>query len=108
MNKISEEEVINKLQKYNVIKKITKCSTCNSDVKLVTRTRAKGGNLLKSFRCINSKCQKYHSLTENSFFSLFRKPFMLIVEIIKMWCIQLSIAKAIDYLEIDENSTNIF
>ena len=74
------------------------------DLKITTRKRTKDSKPIYTLRCTNPKCQKFHSLFVNSFFGLFQKPFWLMVELIKCWCIQMSISKAVDKLRIDDLS----
>lgn len=92
------KNTINKFQDLNIFVKNPSCVCGSFDLKLVQRKRNKDGNELISWRCI--KCQKYKSVLTNSFFSLYKKSFLLIVEIIKLWCIQISISKSIDLLKL--------
>ena len=103
---IEKEEIsqFNKLQKIGVIKSKTKSLSCGCALKLVSRTRGgKNANKLLTWRCSNSKCQKYESAFQDSFFRLFRKSFMLELLIIKYWCIQISIAKTVELLSLHES-----
>ncbi len=87
MENLNEESLINKMTRRGILTSNKKCSKCNSDLKLTTRKRNKESKPYFTLRCTNSKCQNYQSLFANLFFSLFRKPFMLIIEIIKCWCV---------------------
>ncbi len=77
--------MINNLITWRVLKKVTVCPSCKkAAVMLQTRQRSKdSGTSTWTYRC--SKCTKYHSAFESSFFSLFRKPIDQILLVIKLW-----------------------
>ena len=80
---MTEEVLIKKLRRRGILTSSKKCSKCTSELKLTTRRRTKESKPYFTFRCTNSKCQCFQSLFADSYFSLFRKPFMMIIEIIK-------------------------
>ena len=84
--KKDELELINKYQTIGILTSDFSCYFCCKKVNLVGRKRNKAGDeVLPTFRCSNPDCQKWQSIYRNSFFSLFRSPMLLIVEIIKHW-----------------------
>ncbi|CAF1101621.1 unnamed protein product [Brachionus calyciflorus] len=91
---------ITRLQSLGILENNYVC-ICGSKLAIIDRKRNKLGNEHKTFRCTNSKCQKYQSIAKNSFFSLFKKPIFVIIEIIKLWAVQISISKAIDLLNMN-------
>ena len=82
MENFSEEDLIKKLRRRGVLTSTKKCSKCSSELKLTTRKRNKESRPVFTLRCANPKCQSFQSVFANSYFSLFRKPFMMIIEII--------------------------
>ena len=105
MNKLNDDEdnMILRLQEFNILKKIKNCRECGTHLRMVTRKRNKDDkNPKKSWRCINSKCQAYTSPFDGSFFQLFRKPFLVILELIKFWSVQMTLEKSSDFLKINK------
>ena len=84
------------------------CEKCLSKVRVTTRKRNQDGKELITLRCTNSKYQKYRSITQGSFFSLFRKPVKLIDEAIKLWALQLPIKKATEFLAMNGSDITDF
>ena len=76
---MTEEVLIKKLRRRGILTS----SKCTSELKLTTRRRTKESKPYFTFRCTNSKCQCFQSLFADSYFSLFRKSFMMIIKIIK-------------------------
>lgn len=76
MSKISDSDLslIDKLVQYGIINsyKELKFTSCGYDYKLVLRKRNACGNELISNRC--TKCQKFKSILENSFFLILSLP----------------------------------
>lgn len=94
---ISEVMLIGEFQKKGILTN-QGCYFCNSKLELVGRKRDKNSRVQASFRCTNTGCQKFQSVYRNSFFSLFKTPMLLVVEIIKLWCSQITISKGLDLL----------
>lgn len=107
MSKINENDkvftTIKMLQNNGILSSNTKCysNECDGNMKIVTRKRNQEGNDLYYLRCTISTCQKYRSLLIDSFFSLYKKPFLVILELIKFWCIDMGQTQVQDYLAIN-------
>lgn len=69
----------------------TTCPQHNRSHILESRKRlASSDNECYQFRCTNPKCRKSTTIQFNSFFSLFRKPLHVIVQVIKCWSIEMT------------------
>lgn len=96
-----EKDLIEKFQKNGILTNDLKCYFYCDKLVLVGRKRKNSyERVIPSFRCSNSFCQKFQSVYRNSFFSLFRTPMMLVVEIIKHWCANIIISKTLDLFKI--------
>lgn len=56
-------------------------------------------NVLLYWRC--SSCCKFKTVYDGSFFSLFRKSPKIVIELIKYWCAQLTIAKSLSLIKLN-------
>ena len=93
----NDYSLIKKLQSYGILKTTIKCTKCGMNVdRVVTRKRDKCGAEIISWRCL--KCQAYKSIRDGSFFSLYKTSIPIIVQIIKFWCIQLTLVKSNELL----------
>ena len=99
-----ELNYIERFQTNGILTKDHNCYFCCTKLKLVGRRRNQNARIMASFRC--PKCEKYQSVYRNSFFSFLKSPLLLIVEIIKFWCAQITISKTYDILKIDNKITN--
>ena len=83
------------------------CNKCKSnDFKLVKRKRNKEGNTVLYWRCKKTKCASYLSVKRDSYFELHnKKSLMVILQIVKYWCIQIPIIKAFELLKLEDNNT---
>ena len=93
---MEEIEITKKLVKQKILSKVRHCKTCNGDVELKFRN-SHSGNKLITWRC--KRCQRYHSVVDRSFFSLFKKPIMLILQLIKFWSLGINISKTCETIK---------
>ena len=99
-----EIEMIHKLQNYGILNRKITCIKCKNDVdSLVYKKRDENGSELISFRC--KKCQKYKTIKDNSFFSMYKTPITLNLQIIKFWCVQLPLVKVKELLLLEANDS---
>lgn len=76
------------------------CKLENKEARLESRKRhSSAANECYCFRC--PKCKRPTTLQLNSFFSLFRKPLCLMVQIIKCWAVEMTISKTVEMLKIE-------
>ena len=95
--------MVNNLINWHVLKRVVVCPSCSkAPVTLQTRQRTKDSSTACwTYRC--SKCTKYHSAFDSSFFSLFRKPIEQLLLVIKFWSTGLTVAKAVDLFKLITN-----
>ena len=100
-------EVFNQLIKYKLILAEQFC--CNKNCKNFNhkihlrerkcKNEEEGSRL--SWRC--NKCQRFKSILDSSFFSLFRKPPATIMNLIKCWACELTIKKTQEIMKLNFN-----
>ena len=90
-------QIVKDLIRAKVIKRYRNCNTCNGELQLKHRN-SHSGNKLITWRC--RKCQRYNSVADGSFFSLFRKPMQVILQLLKLWSLGIIIQRAIDKISI--------
>ena len=65
---------------------------------------ANAKNRILSWRC--PKCQTFYSLYDNTFFEAFKKPLYDVLQIIKCWALELTIAKTIEFLKLENSESS--
>ena len=89
------------LQKLGVLLKDKKCIKCDKNCVLRYRFRNKTStNRLINWRC--NSCGATSSVFNGTFFQLFRKPVREIMIVIKCWAVELTIAKTIHVLKLED------
>ncbi|RNA02274.1 ISXO2-like domain-containing [Brachionus plicatilis] len=102
----NENYWITRLQSLRILNNYNQC-ICGLKMVMIERKRNKHGKEHKTFRCTNSKCQKYQIIAKNSFFSLIKTSLFVIIEIFNLWAAQISISKAVDLLNINNLTVSV-
>ena len=91
-----EKDVVKNLFAIGFLEK-RKCSKCLIDLKVRSRKRNKDGDhTFLSFRCTG--CASFSSLYSGTMLATNRKPINEVIEMIKCWSAELTIAKTCDFL----------